>query len=98
MVPNLKAKLNKICHNTFWKHSIAESPTAISFNKYKTNIILESHLVQKTNVKHKIALSRFRLSNHSLMIEKGRHMKPKIERDKKWCFVCKNEIEDENIF
>ena len=74
MVPNPKSKLTEICHNTydrFWKHSIAESPKAISFNKYKTNIILESHLVQKTNVKPKIALSRFRLSNHYLMIEKG---------------------------
>ena len=97
MVSNPKAKLTEICHNTydrFWKHIISESPKAISFNKYKTNIILESHLVQKINVKHKIALSRFRLSNHSLMIEKGRHMKPKIERNQRWCFVCKNEIED----
>ena len=33
------------------------------------------------------------------MIEKGRHVKPKkIDRDKRYCYFCKNEVEDEQHF
>ena len=45
-----------------------------------------------------MALSRFRLSNHSLLIETGRYSRPKIERDDRKCFICKDEIEDELHF
>ena len=50
------------------------------------------------NTKHKTAISRFRLSNHSLMIEKDRHMKPKIERNERKCYLCKYIIENEEHF
>ena len=52
--------------------------TAISYCKYKSRIHLETYLSQ-TNLsfQEKIAISRLRLSNHSLMIEKGRHAKPR---------------------
>ena len=46
--------------------------------------------------KHKIALSRFRLSNHQLMIEKGRHLD--INRNNRNCLFCKNIFEDEEHF
>ena len=101
MVQNSKADLGKICNGTydrFWGENISGSPKAISFNKYKTNIILESYLTQQFNLKYKIAISRFRLSNHQLMIEKGRHMKPKLERNERLCCLCKNEIENEEHF
>ena len=48
------------------------------------------------NSKHKIALSRFRLSNHNLMIEKGRHLK--IDKSDRKCFFCTNQIENESHF
>ena len=47
-------------------------------------------------MKHKIALSRFRLSNHALMIEKGRHLK--IDKNERKCFFCENKIENEEHF
>ena len=32
------------------------------------------------------------------MIEKGRHLRPRIERNERKCFLCKDEIEDEKHF
>ena len=43
-------------------------------------------------------LSRFRLSCHQLMIERGRHQKPMIERSQRKCKICINKIEDEPHF
>ena len=66
-------KVHKICtgsYDRFWKTTISESGKASSFNKFKTNIALEPHLDLHLNLKYKIAISRFRLSNHTLMIEK----------------------------
>ena len=48
--------------------------------------------------KERNTLSRFRLSNHELLIEKGRHMRDKIERNNRKCFACRNDIEDELHF
>ena len=44
-------------------------------------------------------LTRFRISNHCLAIEKGRHSKPKTPIEKRSCLVCDTqEIEDEEHF
>ena len=92
--------INKLCHGAYdrcWKENISNSSKAVSFYKYKFNIYLDPYLLN-LNPKLRIALSRFRLSNHSLWIEKGRHMKPIIERNKRFCDFCKTEIEDEHHF
>ena len=47
-------------------------------------------------VKERTALTKLRLSNHLLMIEKGRHMG--IDRDQRFCPFCPNIIEDEKHF
>ena len=94
-----KQELNKICaenYDRFWKGKILASTKAASFNKFKNNITLEKHLHLNFNLKHKIALSRFRLSNHPLMIEKGRHLR--IEKNERKCYFCKDKIEDEEHF
>ena len=65
---------------------------------FKRNVKFESYLYQLKNVKHRIALSRFRMSSHTLMIEKGRHMRPQIERNNRKCFHCKCKIENESHF
>ena len=38
------------------------------------------------------------MSNHTLMIEKGRHMRPQIECNNRKCFHCKGKIENESHF
>ena len=90
----------KICHyeyDRFWSESISASSKAISFNKYKSSIHLEPYLFN-LNPRYRIALTRFRLSNHLLWIEKGRHMKPILDKKMRLCDLCKTEIEDESHF
>ena len=74
---------------------IKKIPKAESYLLVKCIISLEKYLLQVKNTKHKIELSRFRLSSHSLMVEKGRYMRPRIERHERKCFICKDDIEDE---
>ena len=40
-------------------------------------------------------LLKFRLSDHKLMIEEGRHFRPKIPRENRWCKFCETTVEDE---
>lgn len=96
-----KYEIKRTCHDyydRFWRLGLHDSPKAISYVTFKNNIKFESYLLQVKNVKHRITMSRFRLSNHTLMIEKGRHMKPQIERNNRTCFHCKDTIENECHF
>ena len=98
-----KSQATKTCNDAYdrkWKNQITDnSSKAISYCKYKSSIHLEPYLSKKLNNKERIAISRFRMSNHSLMIEKGRHVKPnKIKRNERYCPFCKNEVEDEEHF
>ena len=68
----------------------------VSYNKFKCNISLERRLLLKFNLKHKIALTRFRMSNHTLLIETGRHSK--IDKTERKCHFCKDKIDDEQYF
>ena len=62
----------------------------------KKNIGLEDYLTKIKNVATRIQMSKFRLSNHKLAIEKGRH--EKISREFRFCPFCKNKIECEVHF
>ena len=55
----------------------------------------EPYLKFVKNIKDRISMTKFRLSNHKLMIEKGRHLNLK-KKDRKcpFCFA----FEDENHF
>ena len=96
-----KFVVNKTCHDIydrFWTSELADSPKALSYRLFKKNVICESYLhhFEMKNTKHKIALTRFRLSNHNLLIEKGRYIE--LERNERKCFICKDLIEDEQHF
>ena len=82
-------------YDNVWKNDLANSPKVISYILYKNTIKLENYMHQIKSTKHRIALARFRLSDHPLMIEKGRYMRPRIERSEWKCFLCVNEIENE---
>ena len=96
-----KNMLKKICQDTYdrrWWEEIINSPKATSYAKFKNNVKWESYLNQVENSKHKKSLSRFRLSNHPLLIERGRHMRPRLERCDRKCFRCSSDVEDECHF
>ena len=96
-----KKKISNICLNDYdrrWCIKIRESPKAISYGIFKTTVFYEKYLSEIKNKKYKIALSRFRLSNHNLLIENGRHARPRIARKERKCFLCKNIVEDEKHF
>ena len=56
LVLKSKKDINKNCdtnYDSFWRSKIQESTKAISFNKFKSNIVLEAHLNLDFNLKHK---------------------------------------------
>lgn len=58
----------------------------------------ENYLCDIKSIKERTALTKFRLSNHMLMIEKGRHIKPKLDESKRVCPFCLNCVENEIHF
>ena len=58
----------------------------------------EDYLTQIRNPKLRQKLTKFRLSNHRLMIEIGRHMVPKLNKEERICQLCYTEVEDEIHF
>ena len=76
----------------------SEASKLRTYGLIKEEIGAEGYLMIIKNTKHRVSLSRLRLSNHKLMIEVGRHQKPKLEPHERICEVCKNGVEDEIHF
>ena len=71
-------------------------PKLMTYGKIKKDIGIEPYLINIKNIENRIMMSKFRLSNHTLMIEKGRHKN--ILRENRYCPFCKNCVEDEIHF
>ena len=67
-----------------------------TYSIIKNSIGFEPYLHQITAIHQRTTMTKFRLSNHTLMIEKGRHLR--VNRDRRFCSFCPNEIEDELLF
>ncbi len=77
--------------------NITQESKLRTYKTYKSYIKTESYLNSIHNSKIRITFSRFRLSAHSLNIEKGRHRKENAS--KRLCKQCSmNRIEDEIHF
>ena len=89
-------------HSNDWRISFIKLPS-ITWKKYtsklrtysilKTTPGFETYLSEIQHIDQRIALTKFRLSNHCLRIETGRH--ERIEKNKRFCPFCPNQIEDE---
>ena len=75
-----------------------KSSKADSYITHKHFPQFEVYFQEIKNNKHRRALTRLRLSSHQLMIEKGRHLKPFMERSMRKCKLCTHKIEDEAHF
>ena len=75
---------------------IQNKPKLRTYASLKQNITFEEYLVVVQNIPDRIALTKLRLSNHSLMIEKGRHQGLKV--CDRTCPFCLDHIEDEFHF
>ena len=89
---------SKSSYHEIWVAQLSEMSKADSFVLFKNRIWLEKYTMSIKNHRHRIALSRLRLSSHSLMIEKGRHYKPLIDRASRYCPFCPTLVEDECHF
>ena len=57
------------------------------------NYKCEDYLHQVTNTRHRIALTKLRLSNHKLAIETGHYSRPLKTPAERTCPICKIEME-----
>ena len=64
-----------------------------TYGMLKKTIGREEYLSKIRNTKHRQMLTKFRLSNHKLLIETGRHMK--LPKHQRICPTCHVGIEDE---
>ncbi|XP_048587171.1 uncharacterized protein LOC125570132 [Nematostella vectensis] len=70
-----------------------------TLKKFKLSHNLEDYLTDVKNIDHRIALTKFRLSNHKLAIKTGRYEKPYKKPNERKCLVCQTgKVEDEEHF
>ena len=83
---NAWQRLNDIFHQLAFTEINKENSKLRTYGLIKTNLGFENYLNADINVQDRIALTKLRLSNHELMIEKGRHIK--IDKSKRVCPFC----------
>ena len=77
-----------------WHTDLNDSRKALHYKYFKTMLNVEKYLTLKIPLKYKIAFFKLRCSNHSLLVETGRH--PHILYIDRICILCYlQEIEDE---
>ncbi len=85
-------------YHVFWNSYICDCSKALTYKTHKNRIFFEPYLQIITNRKYRRTLSKLRLSDHCLEIEKGRHCRPPIVRDERFCKSCVNKVENEVHF
>ena len=96
----LNIKLHQVMTDSFNQQSFSEIQEEGSklncYSTFKTTPGTEMYLNEVKSIKHRIALSRFRLSCHKLNIEVGRYTQ--VPRTERFCPFCPENVEDENHF
>ena len=88
--------------NQEWFSDLSENSKLQLYSKFKKNLDYEFYLSANICWKYKVALARFRCVNHTLAVEKQRHIR--CEKDQRLCIFCgkldvpKHVIEDEIHF
>ena len=97
---NLKITKRKLRarYNDHWQEAISKETKMRTYLKFKNTLHYESYL-NMNNQHHQKAMTRFRISAHTLAIERGRYTIPKTPLHDRKCGHCTlKEIEDEHHF
>ena len=93
-----KKSVLKYRYVMYWEKHILKEQKMRSYIGFKNHFMYEDYL-NLTNVKHRKAITRLRISAHNLAIERGRYTYPKTPVEKRLCKVCNtNEVENEQHF
>ena len=92
----LCARLKDIFHQKSFSSINGTDSKLRTYSLIKEGIGMESYLKTIRNINDRVSLSRFRLSNHKLMIEVGRYQK--WPQSQCFCPSCPNIVEDEIHF
>ena len=96
--PNKRNKyIVKQIFSELWKEKLRNCPKGATYLTFKDQIKFEKYLTCVKLRKHRVALTKLRTSDHSLMIEMGRRKRPRLSREERICNHCKT-IEDEKHF
>ena len=77
-----------------WKSKLDISIKGETYKSFKNQKQYEPFLDQLSRKLRRVLL-KFRLSDHKLMIKEGRHFRPKIPRENRWCKYCQTVVENE---
>ena len=92
----LSERLIDVFHQETFSNISKESSKLRTYALFKKDKGFESYLTEIKNLSVRKQVTKFRLSNHQLMIEKGRHQG--INADNRICPLCKNGVETEFHF
>ena len=81
-----------------WKTHLNSFTKADCYKQFKSEVKCEKYLQTVKNRKHRVTLSKLRLSDHILEIETGRHNVPITPRELRFCPHCINQVESEQHF
>jgi hypothetical protein len=86
-------------YNEYWKTQMNKQGGKLdSYRVFKDKFEYEDYLDVINNDKHRIAMSRLRISNHRLQVEVGRYKRPLVPRHDRICEFCQDGVEDEAHF
>ena len=89
-------RMSDIFHQNSFSEIKKDSSKLRTYSMIKTQIGYENYLSHIQNIQNRVSFTKFRLSNHRLMIETGRHQR--IEKNLRFCPFCPTKIEDEFHF
>ena len=81
-------------HDNIWKTKLHDSVKGGTYRSFKNHPRYEP-MLDLLDRNHRRVMLKFRLSDHKLMIEEGRHSRPKIPRENRLCKICQDTVEDE---
>ena len=87
-----KSKIQEF-YKVEWLRNVNESSKCYLYKGYKSELIMEKYLIYLPK-ELRIPMTKFRMCNHKLPIEIGRH-NIKIERNLRICAKCFNDLGDE---